>query len=424
MKKVPVVYLASYALSLLGNSIAGVALPLIVLQTTGSVLSAGILAAATAVPAFCAGLGMGIVIDRINRRTSSVVTDLISAASVAALPVIDLVTGLNLGWFILFGIIGAIGDVPGLTAREAFLPEIIRNSGVTPERLIGIRESLGALVMVVGPAVAGSLLVLFEGSMVLWVTAGTSFAAAILTLLIPKRVGVIPPSVHTGLPAPTSSWGQLQDGWRVLFRGNKLLLAVTMLNLAMVTVVAALQGILLPAHFVLTGQSGMLGFVLTAIASGTLVGGGTWASFGTRGPRRVWFVVGILGTVVGIGAISVLPPVWIVLAGAFVLGISAGLLGSLLGVLMIEQIPEDMRGRILGTQNSLLMVAAPAGIFAAALIGHFASLTTSGIVVGIVWAVAALAALRAPTLHSLGAEQVEKREVTKREVTKREEVPA
>ncbi|EED6098059.1 MFS transporter, partial [Salmonella enterica subsp. enterica serovar Typhimurium] len=51
MKLVPVAYLASYLLSLLGNSIAGVALPLIVLQVTGSALGAGAVAAATAIPA-------------------------------------------------------------------------------------------------------------------------------------------------------------------------------------------------------------------------------------------------------------------------------------------------------------------------------------------------------------------------------------
>ena len=86
MKLIPAAYLSSYLLSLLGNSIAAIALPLILLQTTGSVLGAGALAAATAVPALLAGLLMGVVIDRINRRTASVVTDLISAASMAALP--------------------------------------------------------------------------------------------------------------------------------------------------------------------------------------------------------------------------------------------------------------------------------------------------------------------------------------------------
>ncbi|MEU4405145.1 MFS transporter [Streptosporangium sp. NPDC023963] len=409
MKPVPLIYLASYALSLLGNSIAAVALPLIVLQTTGSVLSAGVLSAATAVPAFVSGLVMGVVIDRINRRTSSVITDLISAASLAALPVVDLVTGLNLGWFILFGIVGAVGDVPGMTAREAILPAIVRTGGIPAHRLMGIREGLGALIMVIGPAAAGSLLVLFDGSMVLWITAGTSSAAAMLTLLIPRNVGVIPAGTGPVSP-PASGWGLLKEGWRVLFRRDRFLLAVTMLNLVLITVIVSLQGIVLPAHFTLIGSPETLGFVLTAIAAGTLVGGGLYAALATRGSRRVWFVTGLLGSAVGIGVISALPPVWTVFAGAFVLGLSSGLLGGLLGVLMIERIPEDLRGRIMGTQNSLMTIAGPVGILAAALIGHFGGLAAAGATMGVVWLVTVLAALRAPALRSLEAE----REVTAR----------
>ncbi|WP_344922475.1 MFS transporter [Streptosporangium oxazolinicum] len=405
MKPVPLIYLASYALSLLGNSIAAVALPLIVLQTTGSVLSAGILSAATAVPAFVSGLVMGVVIDRINRRTSSVITDLISAASLAALPVVDLVTGLNLGWFILFGIIGAVGDVPGMTAREAILPAIVRAGGVPAHRLMGVRESIGALIMVIGPAAAGSLLVLFDGSMVLWITAGTSSAAAMLTLLIPRHVGVIPAGTDPASSSPASGWGLLKEGWRVLFRRDRFLLAVTMLNLVLITVIVSLQGIVLPAHFTLIGRMETLGFVLTAIAAGTLVGGGLYAALGARGSRRAWFVTGLLGTAVGIGVISALPPIWVVFTGAFVLGLSSGLLGGLLGVLMIERIPEDLRGRVMGTQNSLMMIAGPAGILAAALIGHLGGLAAAGITMGVVWVVTVLAALRAPALRNLGAGQ-------------------
>ncbi|MGC5010208.1 MFS transporter [Streptosporangium sp. DT93] len=398
MRRVPLIYLASYVLSLLGNSVAAVALPLIVLQTTGSVLSAGVLSAATALPAFVAGLVMGVVIDRINRRTSSVITDLVSAASLAALPVVDLVTGLNLGWFILFGVIGALGDVPGMTAREAILPAIVRGGGLSAERLLGIRESLGALVMVIGPAAAGSLLVLFDGSMVLWITAGTSSAAAMLTLLIPRDVGAIPAGTGS---ASSSGREQLREGWRVLFRGDRFLLAVTMLNLVLVTVIVALQGIVLPAHFTLIDRPEMLGFVLTALAAGTLVGGGLYAGLGTRGSRRTWFTTGMLGTAAGVGVIAALPPMGVVFAGAFTLGLSSGLFGSLLGVLMIERIPEGVLGRVMGTQNSLMMITGPAGILAAALIGQFGGLAAAGATMGVVWAVAVLVALRAPALRNL-----------------------
>jgi MFS family permease len=147
--------------------------------------------------------------------------------------------------------------------------------------------------------------------------------------------------------------------------------------------------------------------VLTAIACGTLVGGGLYAAFGTRGERRTWFVVGLSGTVLGIGAVSVLPALPVLFAGAFLFGFSSGLFGSLVGVLMLEGIPEQMRGRIMGTQNSLMMIAAPIGMVVVALLGEQWGLRTAGICVAAVWLVAALAALIAPVLRTLEAPPTE-----------------
>lgn len=398
---IPIAYLASYLLSVLGNSIAGVALPLIVLQVTGSVLGAGTVAAATALPAVATGLLMGVVIDRINRRTSSVVTDLISAGAVAALPLIDLATGLTLGWFILFGVIGSLGDVPGMTAREALLPAIVRHSRIGAERLIGIREALGAIALVLGPAAAGTLMVLFDGSTVLWVTAATSLAAALLTLLIPHRVGEV--TSRDGAPAPAASpWQQLRDGWRVLFR-SRFLVVTTTLSVVSVIVLAALQGLVLPVYFTLEEQPGMLGFVLTALAVGMLVGSAIYAIAGMRGTRRTWFLAGLIGSSVGFAVVGSLGAVWVVFAGAFVVGLSSGLFGSLIGVLMIERVPEQMRGRIMGTQNSIMTAAPALGIVAAAVITEYAGVRWAAGVIAALWLVALVLGLAARSLRTLEA---------------------
>lgn len=406
MKLVPVAYLASYLLSLLGNSIAGIALPLIVLQVTGSALGAGTVAAATAIPAVLAGLLMGVVIDRINRRTSSVVTDLVSAGSVAALPLIDLISGLSLGWFILFGIVGSLGDVPGMTARDALLPAIVRHGGIASERLMGIREALGAVALLLGPAAAGTLMVLFDGSTVLWITAATSLAAALLTLLIPHRVGVIVTADGAAAATTGSGWGQLRDGWRVLFR-SPFLVVTTTLNIASVIVLASLQGLILPVYFTLVEHPGMLGFVLTALAAGMLVGGTIYAVAGTRGRRRAWFLGGLIGSTLGFGVIASLSTVWVVFAGAFLVGVSSGLFGSLLGVLMIERIPEQMRGRIMGTQNAIMTAAPPVGIVAAAVLTEYAGVNVAAVALAAVWLVALILGFAAPPLRNLEPETVQ-----------------
>ena len=100
-------FLASNALSLLGNSIAAVALPLILLATTGDALAAGTLALICAVPQMVIGVVGGAALDRFNRRDISILSDLVSAASVALIPVVDMLWGLNFGWFVALGLLGA-----------------------------------------------------------------------------------------------------------------------------------------------------------------------------------------------------------------------------------------------------------------------------------------------------------------------------
>lgn len=400
MRRIVVVYLSSITLAVLGQSIAAIALPLIVLTTTGSVLATGAVAAATALPALITGLFMGVVIDRINRRTASVLADVISAVAIAALPIIDIIAGLNVGWFILFGMLSTFGDGPGVTARETILPAIVRQGNISAERLMGLRETMTTIALLIGPAAAGTLMTVFDGSTVLWITAGTSAAAAVVTLLLPRTVGRV--AGHRGQEAPTTGngWTQLKDGWQVLLK-SRFLVGVTLLMLMSLVTLASLQGLILPVYFTTEGSPELLGFVLTALAAGSLLGGLIYTMAGKRGPRRAWFVIGVCGNAVGFAIVSSMAEVWVVFAGAFVLGFFSSLFGALISVLNIERIPEDMRGRILGTQNALIPAAAPGGIAATAVMTEFMSLTATALVFTGLWVVFVIYSLFAASFRNL-----------------------
>ncbi|WP_229070061.1 MFS transporter [Actinoplanes sp. DH11] len=394
MRLTATAYLCSHLLSLFGNAIAAVALPLVLLQVTGSVLSAGALAAATVVPAVLAGLFAGVVIDRINRRTASVVTDLISAAAVAALPLVDRATGLTLAWFILFGVLGSLGDVPGMTAREALLPAVVRHSGMAAEQLVGLRESAGALAVLIGPALAGALFLLLDGTAVLWVTAATSAAAALITLLIPHEVGRIERVAEKpGRP-------RLLVGLHHLW-ASPFLRVTTGVSLVMVVVLSGLQSLVLPVHFLASGDEAQLGFVLSALAFGSLAGAGAYAGLGARGSRRAGMLICFAGTVGGFVLVALLPATWLLLVGAGVVGLSSGWLGGLMGVLSLERVPEHLRGRVLGSQNAVLTAAPALGVVAAAVITHRTEIGVAAIGLAVVWALAAAVAARSPALRCL-----------------------
>ena len=128
-------YLAATATSLFGNSAIAIVLPWLVLERNGDPAMAGLVAAVSAVPGAIAAFVGGHLIDKIGPRRMSVLSDIGSAVAVAALAIVDAAVGLNVAWFIALGVLGALFDVPGMTARETLLANVSETSGVGLDKI-------------------------------------------------------------------------------------------------------------------------------------------------------------------------------------------------------------------------------------------------------------------------------------------------
>lgn len=425
MRRIVPFYLASYGTSLLGNSITAIALPLLVLFTTGSPLGAGVVAMAAAVPAAFAGLLMGSLADRFDRRAVAILADVISALALVILPIVHLTVGLELGWFIAAAVLNSFGDVPGITAREAMLPAIARSARVGASRLIGVRESMSGVALLIGPAVAGILVAALQPVTVLWFTAGLAALAALLTLVIPRSATAVGTAVAAadvgarsaagdgpgaaderpvGAPAdsgeaPASS--SIFAGLGVILRAP-LLRGLVLLQLVLAIVLAATQGMVVPVHFAFRGEPGMVGFVLSALAAGLLVGGGCFAVLGHRIPHRRWFLAGLVLVATGVVLIAVLGPTWSIFLGAAVIGLGGGCLNAVTGLAFIENVLDSQRGRVLGAQNALMTLVPAGGIGLASVLIELGGLPLATAALAGLWILAALAALLTPRLRHLG----------------------
>ena len=424
-------YLLSDALSLIGNSIAGVVLPLVLLARTGDVLAAGSLALICAVPQFVCGVVGGAVLDRVNRRTVSVVADLISAASCALLPVVDEVWGLSFGWFVVLGLLGAVGDVPGMSARDALLPSVCEREGADLQRFVGASQSLGALVNIIGPAVAALLIGFMDDVDALWITAAFSCGAALVTLTLPRSVGEVPLSsadadAASASVAATSDAAScndaapkkagmlaaaksvLVDGLSALFATDSLLRASTLLSFGITMVMGSLQGIVLPAYFTQLGQPEAVGYVVSAMGAGLLVGSTAYTALAHVMTRRRWLVVSLLGMAASVCMLGRFPALPVLLAAAAVLGLFAGPASALLGFFAFDRVPDDRRGSAMGTLNALYLVVAPAGAFVGSVLISTAQIGGAGLVLTGAWVVVTALALTARPLRHLDARETVK----------------
>lgn len=394
----------SSLLSLLGNSVAGVIIPLVLLARTGDALAAGTLALICAIPQMVVGLVGGALLDRINRRDVSIISDFISALSVALLPIVDMIWGLNFTWFVVLGLLGAIGDIPGMTARDTLVPEVVKHDHIDLQRYLGVTQSLESLVTIIGPALAALLISFGTDSSALWVTAGLSTLAALVTLTLPRSLGAIPQHNEIAQPAKsliTLVKSSFIDGWRTLFTENALLRTSVLLGLGIIMVLGSFQGLVLPVHFTAVNEPAHLGYILSTMAGGLLVGSLVYTALAGRLRKRTWMVISLIGMAIAVVALSMLPAFPIMLGVAAFLGFCAGPASALMGFIVYDCLPADRRGTALGTQNAIILVAAPLAVFAISTVVESLGVGAGARILGGCWILVTLFSLTSRGLKEL-----------------------
>jgi MFS family permease len=410
MRHSAIVYLSSYGLSLLGKGIASVVMPLLVLDRTGDVLAAGILATVSTAASAATGIVSGLLVDRLDRRTVSVASDVLAALSVAALPVVDVLWGLGMTWFVALAVIGAVIRVPGMTAHETLLPALIRLGPAGAgrlDRLIATRETVGNVLLLGGPGLGGLFVWLFGMTpALLLTTAALSLLAAASTLVLDPRAGIVERAVPTSGGAVGRAVTDLLVSWRFLVR-RRLVLGATLVTAVLAAVLSSLQTTLMPAYFTREDLPALAGLTLSALAAGSIAGSALYAVSAGRVRRRTWFVIGMVGTLVGFAAVGSMASPWLVLGSAALVGLTNAPASALLGVLTVEATPDAMRGRVLGAQNTLVLAAPAVTSAPLAAVADVAGLNAAGIVLAVLVAVTSVAALVAPAFRALDDQPVE-----------------
>src|ERR1700757_1249824 len=171
------VYLLLFAslVAAAGNGISIVAFPWLVLQHRGSALDASIVAGAASLPLLFSTLLAGTAVDFLGRKRISILSDVLSGGTVAAVPVVALLFGasaVNVAVLAALAALGAVFDPAGITARESMLPEAAARAGWTLDRTNGLYEAVFNVAYIVGPGLGGLLIATIGGINTLWVTAG------------------------------------------------------------------------------------------------------------------------------------------------------------------------------------------------------------------------------------------------------------
>ena len=354
-----------------GNGISLVAFPWLVLQRNGSAVDASIVAMAGTLPLLVATLIAGAAVDYLGRRRVSMISDLLSALSVAAVPVIAWVFGVEaIDVAVLAGLaaLGAFFDPAGMTARETMLPEAATRAGWTLDRANGVYEAIFNLAYIVGPGIGGLLIATLGGIDTMWATAA-AFLLSVSAIAVLRLEGTGTPD-RDDLP---QVWAGIVEGLRFVWR-TPVLRTLAAVDLIATGLYMPVESVLFPKYFTDRDEPAQLGWVLMALSLGGLVGALGYAALSRYSRRRTIMLTAVITLGIAMTVIAFLPPLPVILVVSAILGFVYGPIAPIYNYVMQTRAPVHLRGRVVGVMGSLAYAAGPLGLIVAGPLADAAGL--------------------------------------------------
>lgn len=371
------------ALSLAGNVIVGVAVPWLVLSTTGSAALTGIAVFAGAGSAAAGGLVAGRIVDRIGAPRASAVSDVLSALAILPLPLLLAAGGLELWQVVGLVIAGTLVDAAGSTARQGMLPVVAARSGMSRERGNALFTSAEHLGYLLGAPAAG-LLIAFAGTGGALLATVPAFGASALLVALIVRL----PATRTD--TPSSEAPSLRQALAVVWR-DPALRALLIFPAASTILIGPLVPILLPVYAATVYRDPVVLGVL--VASYGLGGLGGTMLFGIVGRhvrrRRAWLSVAIAWPFL-YGAMATQPPPGVTAVIVAAIGVMAGYLVPMMATIRQERSPVELLPRVIAVSTGLFPVVTPISVLVAGVLldvtgagGTLAIMTAGTVILGI-----------------------------------------
>lgn len=393
--------LGANAISLIGNVITAMAIPWYVLETTGSAAKTGLVGVCTVLPTVIAAFLGGVVVDRLGFKRTSLLADLLSGVTVALIPLLHQTVGLAFWQLLTLVFLGSLLDAPGVTARQALFPDVAQAAGITLERGNAAFQLVNRLSQLLGPPLAGVLIVAFGASQVLWVDAATFAVSALLIGLMMPSPGTAPEPLTGTTRGMRRYWDEMREG--IAFIRQDRLLRTLAVTVAITNAVdAPLVGVALPVFARETfGSATALGLLEAGFGAGAVLGSLAFAAVGHRLPRRRTYIMAFQLVALPLGVLALTPPLWIGVGALAVAGVAASPLNPILMTVAQERVPSALRGRVFGASTALALAAMPVGLLLGSLLIEQAGVIVTLVVIAATYLAATGVLWLIPALHEM-----------------------
>lgn len=386
------------AFSLLGSQIVQFAIIWWMARTTGSATTLSLSMLSGILPMVIIGPFLGVLVDRWNRRSIMIASDLLCAVGTA---VLILLYSMNIVQVWHVYVVLFIRAIAGTFHDAAFQATI--SMMVPAKRLIniaGIRQALIAVMTITAPPLGALLVATMSMPVILSIDIITCILAILpfFVVSIPLHQRKIDKSILM-----TSIWKDFREGviyvisWKGLFALCGMWTAVYFL----IGPMNALLPIMITKYF--GSNAGLFAVVEIALSAGTLVGAGIlgfWKGFNKKIITTLLSVIGIGISIIFFG----LSPYTGFKSGVVAIFFAGMMLTIAEGpiVAMIQSmVPHEIQGRVLTLMRSVSTAAIPVGLIISGPLADFLGVSKMYLYCGITCVFIGAISLLRPVIMNL-----------------------
>ena len=362
-------------ISYIGDQIYLIAIPLMVLDITGSALSMGIISAIQRIPNLIQPLA-GAIVDRINRKIILIICDFFRALLVAALGVLFLFDMLEMWYIYIASFIIGILSVLYTTAQFTVIPSIVNNRDLHLANTLE-SSSFNSAVFI-GPTLGGIVISLYNPGYALLINS-FSFICALVAILSIKL-----PSNDRFKKEMGGFFSELVEGFKyvmnnkiILYTNIALLISNFGTNLFLTILVIHLKG-------TINLDATSIGLLLSIGGLGAILG-----SLITNKLVKIFSYKTIFLFAFCIGGLSV---ILFGIAESYVLLVISNLLGTVaasainpcIRTIRQKYTPSNLLGRVQATSRFITWILLPLAAFLSGYLSDLIGTSTVIIIGGII----------------------------------------
>ncbi|MFL5732668.1 MAG: MFS transporter [Chloroflexia bacterium] len=363
------IFWAGRSLSAIGDAFALIALPLLVLQATGSVLQMGLVTGIYGAGHFLASFFAGAIADRADRRRLMIALNVSSFTLFSLIPLGWALGGPQISLVYVVVGLGAVIDMIFQVTYATVVPNLVRPDQITAAN--GRLTATAALAFTLGPIAAGILSVRFGPVVAIGVDAASflvSAASLSIIRLRPHAVGAAPGAATQVAPkgkeGRKGGMAELAEGIRFVW-DQPVLRAMALLTLgASLCLPAGLDLFIFHIKNDLGGSDSAVGLVAGLAGIGSIVAGLLVGRIRNRFGFGACWLGGAAAASIAFGLFGLSPLVALAAGCSIAFAFSDGLRGIAALSLRQQITPDLLMGRV---TSAFWMVATGPGAISAAV---------------------------------------------------------